>query len=197
MTPLKRPLAIASVLALIAGPAMAHVGPGGHGSVLSGMAHPLSGLDHILAMVAVGLWAAMMGGRALWALPAAFVGSMVAGFAIAVAGGALPGVEPMILASVLALGLLVALAVRLPLGPSVAVVALFGLFHGHAHGGELGQAAAAAFGLGFALSTAALHGAGLGLGLGVSRALSGHAGRTALRLFGLVAAAGGAWLAAG
>lgn len=172
---------------LLASPALAHVDPAHHGSFLSGLTHPLSGLDHLLAMAAVGLWAAAMGGRALWALPAAFLGSMILGFALALTGTPLPGVEPMILTSVMALGLLVALAVRLPLGASLGLVGLFGLFHGHAHGGELGAASVATFGLGFALTTAALHGGGLGVGLALRGAT--------LRLLGAGTVLSGAWLA--
>lgn len=192
---MKRPLALAPLFLLAAGPALAHLDPGEHGSFLAGVTHPLSGLDHILAMLAVGLWAAMIGGRALWALPTAFVGAMATGFALSLAGVPLPGVEPMILVSVMALGLLVALAVRMPMGPSVALVGLFGLFHGHAHGGELGAATAATFGIGFALATALLHGTGLGLGLGLNRALASRPGRLAMRGLGVVTALGGAWLA--
>lgn len=195
-SPMKPALALAPLLLLASGPAMAHLDPSHHGSFMAGVTHPLSGLDHILAMLAVGLWAAMIGGRALWALPAAFVGAMAAGFALSLAGMPLPGVEPMILASVMVLGLLVALAVRMPVGPSLALVGIFGLFHGHAHGGELGVATAATFGLGFALATAALHGTGLGLGLGLNRALASGSGRLALRGLGVVTALGGAWLAA-
>jgi urease accessory protein len=119
---------------------------------------------------------------------------MVAGFLLALAGTPLPLVEPMILASVLVLGLAVAFLLRLPLGLAVALAALFGLFHGHAHGGELGQAGAAAFGLGFALSTAVLHGAGLLIALGYAP----RGGRAPLvRALGVATALGGLWIAAG
>ncbi len=158
-----------AALAATTAPAFAHLDPQAHGSLLAGFTHPLAGLDHLLAMVAVGLWAAQAGGRARLLVPAAFVTTMAAGFALAVSGVGLPFVEPAILASVVALGLLVAMAVRLDLALSAAVVGVFALFHGHAHGAELGAAGAAAFGLGFAVATALLHAAGIGLGLAVAR----------------------------
>ena len=134
-------------------------------------------------------------GRGSWrtgygALPAAFVGAMVAGYAAAVAAVPLPLVEPMILVSVFALGLAVALALRLPLAAAAGVVALFGLFHGHAHGGEVGTAGALTFGAGFALSTALLH----GLGMMAGRAV---AGSRLLRGLGWATAAGGVWAVLG
>ncbi|SDU02654.1 HupE/UreJ family protein [Stappia sp. ES.058] len=176
-------LAIASAAMVTAAtPALAHLSPGEHGSFAAGLSHPLFGADHILAMVAVGLWAWQIGGKAVVAIPSAFVVTMVAGFGLALAGVSLPFVEPAILASVVALGLLVALAVRLPLGPSAAIVGVFALFHGYAHGGEIGSAAQAAYGLGFALSTIVLHLCGIAIGwtagrlgsnLTVSRVLGG------------------------
>ncbi|WP_029059634.1 HupE/UreJ family protein [Stappia stellulata] len=150
-------------------PALAHLSPGEHGSFAAGFTHPLFGADHILAMVAVGLWAWQIGGKAVFVVPAAFVVTMIAGFALALTGVSLPFVEPAILASVVALGLLVALAVRLPLGPSAAIVAVFALFHGYAHGGEIGTATQAAYGLGFALSTAVLHVCGIAIGWAAGR----------------------------
>ncbi|MBE3640571.1 HupE/UreJ family protein [Mangrovicoccus algicola] len=185
-----------ALLLLAAGPAMAHVGPGAHGSVATGLLHPLSGLDHILAMVAVGLWASLIGGRALWIAPAAFVGAMVAGYALGVAGLPLPMVEPMILASTVVLGLAAAAALRIGLVPAAAAIAAFGLFHGHAHGGELGEAGALRFGLGFVLATAMLHLAGIGLGLGLKQVSARH-GNTIARIAGGVIALAGLSLALG
>lgn len=145
--------------------ALAHTGHAADGGLWQGMVHPLGGLDHLLAMVAVGLWAAYAGGRALWLLPAAFVGMMLGGAALGFAGIALPLMEPLILASVVVLGLLVAFNLRLPLLPGMALVALFGLFHGQAHALEMAaNAGALSYALGFALVTALLHLAGIGLG---------------------------------
>ena len=162
-----------TALALSTAPAFAHLNPEEHGSFIAGFSHPLFGLDHILVMVAVGLWASQIGGRALWLVPAAFVGTMAFGFGLAVAGVDLPFVEPAILASVVALGLLVAMAARFDTIASAALVAAFALFHGHAHGGELGAAGAASFGIGFVVATALLHAAGIALGLGVARIANG------------------------
>jgi urease accessory protein len=164
----------AAMFAAAAAPAFAHLDPLAHGSFMAGVSHPLFGLDHILVMVSVGLWAAQIAGRertstAIFAVPAAFVGTMALGFAAGVAGVALPFVEPAILASVVALGLIVAMAVKLPVSASAAVVAVFALFHGFAHGGELGSAGALPFGIGFMVATMLLHGAGIGLGFAVQR----------------------------
>ncbi|WP_439624435.1 HupE/UreJ family protein [Shinella sp.] len=186
-------LALAALAATTA-PAFAHLNPQEHGSFMAGFSHPLFGLDHILVMVAVGLWAAQIGSKALWAVPAAFVATMALGFGLALAGIALPFVEPAILASVVALGLLVAMAVKLDTVVSAAIVAVFALFHGHAHGGELGSAGALSFGIGFVIATALLHGAGIGLGLGIAR-LSG--GAIAARIIGGATAVAGLALAFG
>ncbi|GKY88908.1 HupE/UreJ family protein [Sinisalibacter aestuarii] len=187
------------VLALFATPAFAHLPPGEYGSFAAGISHPLFGLDHILAMVAVGLWASQLGGRALWAVPAAFVSVMVLGFVLAIAGLPLPFVEPMILASTVVLGLVVAMAVRTEIWVGAALVGLFALFHGHAHGGELGDAGALRFGIGFALATAALHAAGIGLGLWVGRlgARLGGTGAILPRGLGALTALAGLGLAFG
>lgn len=155
----------ALAIVALATPAFAHSGDGGSSSAfIGGFAHPLLGIDHILAMIAVGLWATLLGGRAVWVVPTAFVATMLGGFALAVAGITLPAVESGIAASVLILGTLIAAAARLPLGLAASLVGLFALFHGHAHGTEL-TGAATAFGLGFAAATALLHGAGIALGL--------------------------------
>lgn len=183
-----------AALAATTAPAFAHLDPEAHGSFMAGVSHPLFGLDHILVMVAVGLWAAQIGGKALVGVPVAFVTTMALGFGLAVSGVDLPFVEPAILASVVALGLLVAMAVKLDTVMSAAIVAVFALFHGHAHGGELGTAGALSFGLGFVLATALLHVAGIGLGLGIAR-LSG--GAVMARLIGAVTALAGLVLAFG
>ncbi|WP_420405410.1 HupE/UreJ family protein [Nisaea sp.] len=171
----------------------AHLNPAQHGSFAAGLSHPLFGADHILAMLAVGIWAFQIGGRALVGVPAAFVGFMALGFVLALSGVALPFVEPAILASVVALGLLVASAIRMPAGACAAVVGLFALFHGHAHGGEIGAATALTYGTGFVAATALLHVAGLGAGLGL-RKLFAERATLALAvtrgLGGLTAAAG-------
>lgn len=174
------------VLMLLPGTALAH-GLHDEGTFAAGAAHPIGGLDHVLAMVAVGLLAAQMGGRALWSLPLAFVAAMILGFGLGSADVPFPAVEPMILASVAVLGVSVALAVRLPLAVVVPALAAFGAAHGWAHGAEGPGAGLAAYAAGFAAMTALLHLAGLLLG----RALDG----LALRALGGAAAAAGLALA--
>jgi urease accessory protein len=145
--------------------ASAHPGHGPANSFAGGFSHPLLGLDHILTMVAVGLWAAQMGGRALWAVPASFVGLMSVGGMLGMMGMRMPMVEAGILASVVILGLLIATSVRLPLVGSMALVGMFAIFHGFAHGTEIPVAASGlAYGIGFVLATSALHLCGIGLG---------------------------------
>lgn len=135
-----------------------------------GFLHPLTGLDHVLAMLAVGLWAAQMGGRCLVAIPAAFVGALLLGALIGMSGLALPLIEPGILASVIILGLLIATATRLPLAVSMAIVAVFAICHGYAHAVEMPVSASGfAYGCGFLLATVLLNAAGLGIGLAISR----------------------------
>jgi urease accessory protein len=181
------------LVALAATPALAHVGVGHTHSFAAGFGHPLGGLDHILAMVAVGLWSALGGGRALWRWPAAFVGAMIAGFLIASAGLALPFVEPAILASSIVLGLLVMLAIRAPVGTGALIVGAFALFHGHAHGAEAAGASLIPYAAGFAIATATLHMSGILLGLSAG----GRFGQLALRGAGAAVGLGGVALAAG
>jgi urease accessory protein len=181
----------AAFLAASTLPAFAHLNPGEHGSFMAGFSHPLFGTDHILAMVAVGLWAALLGGRAIVLVPAAFVTMMLAGFGASLAGAPLPFVEPVILASVVVIGLLSAAALQVPGWAGMAMVGFFAVFHGHAHGGEIGAAAAVSYGLGFAVATAFLHATGVALGLGVGRFLGGRTGRRVTRIAGAATAAGG------
>jgi urease accessory protein len=189
-----------ATFAMAATPAFAHIDPGENGSFLAGFSHPLFGLDHILAMIAVGLWAAMIGKRAVWMVPATFVGTMILGFALALGGVPLPFVEPAILASVVVLGLLIASAVNTPTAAGAALVAAFALFHGHAHGGELGVASALPYMLGFVAATTVLHttGIGFGLALGSSVGFGGReTGRAIARGAGALCAAAGIGLIAG
>jgi urease accessory protein len=144
-------------------PLLAH-GLHDEGTVLAGALHPVGGADHVLAMVAVGLLAAQLPGRGLWALPVTFVGAMLAGGMLGAGGMPFPAVEPMILASIVILGVLVALAARLPLPALVALVASFGLAHGWAHGAEGPASGLPFYALGFVGATALLHLAGIALG---------------------------------
>ncbi|MCZ7453178.1 HupE/UreJ family protein [Rhizobium rhizogenes] len=194
---LKRLSLAAAALGVTALPAFAHLNPEEHGSFMAGVSHPFFGADHILAMVAVGIWASQIATadsdrKALWIVPSAFVGTMAVGFLMAVCGIGLPFVEPAILASVIGLGLLVAAAAKLPAAAAAAVVGAFALFHGYAHGGELGSAGAWQFGLGFMIATALLHLAGIALGLGIARF-----GSVASRTIGALTAIAGLSLALG
>ena len=141
-----------------------------HGEFLAGFSHPLGGFDHILAMGAVGLLASIGGGPRLWLYPASFVAAMVAGFALAGAGIALPWVEFGIAASLVVLGLAVVLGGRIPALAVTALIALCAVLHGHAHGsGAAGLANPFVYAGGFALSTAFLHAGGIGLGFALRR----------------------------
>src|SRR5262249_22776051 len=165
----------------LASPAQAHMIGAGGGGWAQGFAHPFLGLDHILAMVAVGVWAEQTGRPALWVLPVAFPLAMAGGGLLGVADVPVPGIEAGIAASVLGLGLLIAFEVKPPLALSIALVTLFALFHGHAHGTELPQAASPLlYGLGFVAATGILHLIGLGIGR-IVRLLEGM---TALRVGG-------------
>jgi urease accessory protein len=162
---------------------------GAHGSGLAeGFVHPFVGLDHLLAMIAVGLWAAQLGGRAIWLAPVAFVAVMAGAALLGSVGTELPMLEPAIASSVLVLGLFVALAVRLSVSVSVSLVGLFALFHGYAHGLELPQTdSPALYGAGFMLATASLHGVGLALALSTRRyALVSRIGGSLIAMTGLL-----------
>jgi urease accessory protein len=195
MAPIRNVTAAVTGLILAAAaatPALAHTGLEHATSFSSGFLHPLTGPDHVLAMVAVGLWAGVNGGRAVWAWPVAFVSVMLVGGALGMMGVTLPLVEPGILASVIGLGLLVLTAARLPVAVGALLVGVFAVLHGYAHGAELPTAAAAiSYSAGFALATALLHAAGLGIAF-----LSARGGsRLLVRAAGVVVAACGIALA--
>jgi urease accessory protein len=191
---LKRITPAAAIVAISAtAPALAHTGIGATNSFSAGFMHPLLGLDHLTVMIAVGLWAAQKGGRALWAWPLAFVGVMLVGGILGMAHVAVPFVEPGILASVVALGLLVAAAADLPVGVGAAIIGTFALLHGHAHGSEIPETAGGVeYAAGFALATASLHLVGIGAGL-----TFGTRFRTLVRATGAAVALIGVGLALG
>jgi urease accessory protein len=177
---------IFGALLCISTAALAHPGHDVSG-FSAGLLHPFTGMDHLLAMFAVGLWAAQIGGRKIWLLPATFMSMLVAGAGLALAHLNLPLFEPGIAASVLALGLLIALSLKLPTLLSVAITAMFGLLHGYAHGLEMPDSAAPLhYALGFLCATAALHLGGVGMGV-ASRARCTQA-------LGLALAVSGAYL---
>ncbi|PDT01316.1 urease accessory protein [Rhizobium chutanense] len=150
--------------------AYAHTGVGQTSGFMHGFSHPISGLDHILAMVMVGVFAFQLGGRAVWLVPATFVLVMAVGGGLGIAGVNVPFVEVGIALSVIVLGAIVALSVKAPTAVAMGVVGLFAIFHGHAHGAEMPEdAGGAAYAAGFMIATALLHAAGLGLGFLIAR----------------------------
>lgn len=151
---------------LAAAPAFAHTGVGVAGGLATGFFHPLTGLDHVVAMVAVGLWGAQLGRPALWMLPIAFPLVMTFGAILGIAGVPIPLVEPGIALSAVVLGLMVASVARPPLWVAAVLVGIFAVFHGYAHGQELPQATnPLAYGLGFVIATGSLHLCGILIGL--------------------------------
>jgi urease accessory protein len=151
----------------LASAAHAHVGTHETNGFIHGFQHPLGGLDHILAMVAVGLWAVQLGRRAIWALPVTFMGVMLVGGAIGINTSlTLPGLEPAILASDLVLGGLILATIQMPIAISASLVGIMAIFHGYAHGAEMPtQASSLEYAAGFIGATALLHAMGLGTAL--------------------------------
>jgi urease accessory protein len=167
-TNLSKSLLALGLLMVLPNLASAHILLGSPHSFHDGFLHPLTGWDHLLAMIAVGLWAAQHRGKALWLIPLSFVGVMLFGGILGVSGVNVPGAELAIAISVLTLGALVATMARFRPSLSMAVVGLFALFHGYAHGHEMPAAASALpFSMGFILATALLHGVGIAAGLGL------------------------------
>jgi len=163
---MRRTLSFFLLLATFGAPAWAHTADGVAGGFISGFLHPLAGWDHVIAMVAVGLWGAFLGRPALWLLPVVFPMVMALGGALGVVGVPLPGVEIGIALSAIVLGGMVALAARPPLVVAALIVGVFAIFHGHAHGTELpGSASPVAYSLGFVIATGGLHAAGIALSL--------------------------------
>lgn len=190
---MKRILTVVCGLAALAAPvaAQAHVLGAGGAGLAEGLAHPIAGIDHLLAILAVGWWAAQGAGHRRWLAPACFLLALLVGAAVAGAGLALPHAEAVIAASLLGLGGMVALRVGLPLSVGVTVIAAFALFHGHAHGGEMPAAASPLlYGLGFAVTTAALLAAATGVAVAVGRPWLVRAAGAATAAVGLVLVAG-------
>lgn len=178
------------LLAALALPGIAEAHTGVHiGGLSDGFVHPFSGLDHLLTMIAVGLWAASLGGTARWVVPSSFITVMTLGAALGASGITLPAVEPVIAISVVVLGLLCAASVRVPVVAASAIVAVFALFHGHAHGSEMpAMASPLGYGLGFVAATTILHGAGLLVGMTVAQrgaAILGRAAGSAIAAIGV------------
>ena len=180
--------------AALISPAIAHPSSASTASFSAGVAHPFSGLDHIAVMVAVGLWAALKGDRALWVWPVTFISVMLFGGVLGMARVAVPFVEPGVLVSVVALGLAVALAIDLPVTVGAAIIGIVALLHGHAHGTEVADTVnGLEYMAGFVVATATLH------TLGISLALNAHCGtaKQAVRLVGATCIAIGVGLFSG
>ncbi|WP_298930340.1 HupE/UreJ family protein [uncultured Ramlibacter sp.] len=191
-----RKLPAGALLLCLAAAAYAHPGHDGPGigGFMTGVQHPFAGLDHLLAMLAVGIWAATQGRPRAWALPLAFALLMAAGAALGMAGVSLPAIEPGIAASVIVLGLALLSAWRAPAAVALGLVAVFGVLHGFAHGAELpANVDPLAYGAGFLVATFALHAMGVAIGL----LQAAPRGALALRAGGAAIAAAGAWLLLG
>ncbi|MCK1383260.1 HupE/UreJ family protein [Bradyrhizobium sp. 21] len=160
-----RALSTATAIFLLTQPALAHDQAGVPGGLLSGLLHPVTGVDHLIAMVAVGIWGAQLGPPAIWVLPITFPIVMAIGGVLGVLRIPLPMPEMVIAMSALVLGLAVASRLRLPFSAAAAIVGVFAVFHGHAHGAELpGSANPLAYGVGFVTATGLLHLCGIGIG---------------------------------
>lgn len=158
-------MGLVALVAAIPALASAHPGHEHASSFMTGFMHPMVGLDHLLAMLAIGLWGASLGGRALWAVPVAFVATMLFGGGLVIAGVQIPFIEQGIALSVILIGALLVSAVRFPIVASISIAGLFAVFHGAAHGVEIPlHTNAMEYGLGFAAATLALHIVGLGFG---------------------------------
>jgi urease accessory protein len=183
-------VAVAALLLLCAQPALAHPQNGEAVGFLTGFRHPISGLDHVLAMVAVGLWGAQLGSPAIWLLPVAFPMVMAFGGMLGLMGVSIPGIEYGIALSAILLGAAVMFEFRPPLGVAAALVGFFAIFHGHAHGTELppGQSAML-YSIGFVIATGCLH----ALGIGIGTVHRWRWGQSLVRFAGGLVAMGGAF----
>lgn len=188
---------LALALALVPTAALAHTGQGDTAGFLHGFEHPLGGIDHILAMVAVGVFAFVLGGRALWLVPLSFVGMMAVGFLLGIGGVDVPFVELGIALSSIVIGGAAAWGRPMPVAAAMTLVGAFAIFHGHAHGAEMPtQSSGLGYALGFIAATALLHLAGIAAAMGVAR-LVGRYGRPVAQVAGGLFALGGVGVLAG
>jgi urease accessory protein len=167
---------------MLVGPAFAHPATGDTHSFVAGVIHPLTGIDHTSVMALVGLWGALVGGRAIWAWPLIFVAAMLIGFATAAWGLPIALVEPAIAVSIVVLAFLAAFRVRLPVLFGGAIVGLCALFHGYVHGTEAAPGDPVAYAVGFSASTTSLHSAGIAIGLCIRRLIEKGMGEWRRRL---------------
>jgi len=188
---------LVALAVLVPTAAFAHPGHGPEIGLIAGFLHPMSGIDHILCMVAVGVFAAVLGGRALWLVPLSFVGMMAVGFLLGANGVTLPFVELAIGLSSVVIGAVAAWGKPMPVSAAMALVGAFAIFHGHAHGAEMpANAGGLQFALGFMTATALLHVAGIAGAVGVAK-LAGRYGRPLARIAGVAFAVGGIGVLAG
>jgi len=189
-------LALAIVL-LTPAFAFAHTGAGDTAGFMHGLEHPIGGIDHVLAMVAVGVFAFVLGGRALFLVPLSFVAMMILGFALGLAQIEVPFVELGIALSSVVIGAAAALGRPMPVALAAGLVGVFAIFHGHAHGAEMPETAGGlTYALGFVAATALLHAAGIAAALGATRII-GRYGRVAAQVAGGIFALGGIGVLAG
>lgn len=194
---MRKILLVVAILSLATSPAMAHPGHAGHstpeGGLVAGLMHPLLGIDHLLAMVTVGLLSAQLSGRAIWAVPGSFLVCMVIGGVAGISGFRLPAVEYAIAATIVLLGLAVAFNAKLAIAIPVVMVGVFGFIHGQAHGMEMPRVTSPMlYAAGFLATTLVLHIAGVLVGQSALRLRWGQPG---LRLSGGIIAVAGIWFA--
>ena len=186
-----------AILALSPTLAFAHTGIGHTVEFLHGFEHPIGGIDHVLAMVTVGVFAFVLGGKALWLVPLSFVGMMIVGFALGLAQVDMPFVELGIALSSVVIGVAAALGRPMPVALAMGLAGGFAIFHGHAHGAEMPDAAGGLiYALGFVIATALLHAAGILAASGIAR-IVGRRGRAAAQFAGAAFALGGVGILAG
>lgn len=190
-------LPAAAILTAAASPALAHTGAEAVSGLSAGFSHPIGGLDHVLAMVAVGILAVQSGGKSVWFVPASFVGMMIVGGVLGINGIAMPLVELGIVGSLVLLGLVIAIGRRMPMGLAMVFVGLLAVFHGHAHGTEMPvNASGAEYGIGFVIATMGLIAIGVGMSIGVQKMAEKIAPIAARASGGAIAATGGLLLIA-
>lgn len=173
--------------------ASAHTGLETGFSLIDGALHPVGGIDHLAAMISVGIWAALAGGRRVWIWPFAFVLMLLVGGFIGHAGIAFPLVESVIVLSIVVLGLAIVFGLQVPVALGAVLIGAFALFHGHAHGAEAPAAGWYGYAAGFVLSTALLHAVGIAIGF----AIAGLSSRRPAQIVGATMAALGLFLMTG
>jgi urease accessory protein len=189
---MQRPFLLSAAIVMMAtSPALAHVDSGSISGFSAGFGHPIGGLDHVLAMVAVGILAAQLGGKSVWLVPASFVAMMFVGGLVGISGMALPFVELGILGSIVVLGSVIAAGRQMPMALAMTLVGMLAIFHGHAHGTEMPvNASGMEYAMGFIMSTATLHAVGISLSIAAQK-MAEKAAPLAVRASGMAIATAG------